>query len=95
MLFAPAGRGSETIAAQCGLLQFKRASAAVSVRPSARASCKIVSKHGFAPNSNGFGTGTTVLMDKPKNLQYFAEQLADALVFDRNDQNFKRKIELA
>lgn len=34
-----------------------------------------------------------VLLDKPENLQRLAGLLADALAFNKNDENFKRKAE--
>ena len=40
------------------------------------------------------GTGETVLLDKPENLQRLAGLLADALNFCKNDENFKRKTEV-
>lgn len=40
-----------------------------------------------------FGSGETVLLDKPENLQRLAGLLADALAFNKNDENFKRKTE--
>lgn len=37
------------------------------------------------------GAGETILLDKPDSLQRLAGLLADALVFCKNDENFKRK----
>lgn len=39
------------------------------------------------------GAGDTVLLDKPENLQRLAGLLVDAMVFCKNDENFKRKAE--
>lgn len=40
------------------------------------------------------GSGETVFLDKPENLQRLAGLLADVLNFCKNDENFKRKTEV-